>query len=79
MITIFSIAIISFSFGYADDNEAVVDLEDDERVTLTNLESEVDTFRLQTNSSAEAFAVSGIDTGDETSRTGGVFKGITRL
>jgi hypothetical protein len=77
MIAIFAIAIISYTSNFADENDVAIDIADDIRVTDSILESEIDSVRLQTNSSGQAFSDSTIESGDETSTTGGVFKALS--
>jgi len=77
MAAIFAIAIIGYVTDFGADNDVAIDLSDDEIITEidASLESDIDTYKLQTNSSLEALYASEISAGDETSRTGGQFKG----
>ena len=76
MIAIFTIAIISYAGNFANDNEVVVDIGDDDRISSSAISSDVDTLKIQTNASAQAFSESTIASGDETSVSGGVFKAL---
>lgn len=79
---VFTISIISYAGNYASDNSAQINLNDDSQISSlsSNLQSNLSTFRTQTNSSSKAFFESTIESGDETTATGGQFKvGISSL
>jgi hypothetical protein len=77
MVAVFTIAIVSYVTNFADDNDAAVDLADDDRIGSSLQSQDVDDTRVQIDASAEAFAESTIESGDETSTTGGVFKAMS--
>lgn len=76
MFSVFVLAIISFSIGYAVDNDASVSLGDDSEITSLNVtvKEKTSTLKEQSNSSSIAFFESDIGEGDQTTRTGGQFK-----
>ena len=74
--SLFAIAIFGYAIGYADDNDAVVSLENNTRFDglKTQMEGNMSEFRKDVENSSDAFYKSEITTGDETTRTGGQFK-----
>ena len=68
LIGIFSIALISFAINFAIDNEAQVSLSDDSDISNlnTNLQSDIDSMRDDTNTSVTAIMTStiGIQSGE---------------
>jgi hypothetical protein len=77
LIMLFATAIIGYVINFADDNDTGIDLnDDDEFVTLkSDLETDMISFKDDTNSSIEAFDKSTIISGSETTTSGGQFKG----
>ncbi|MAH48477.1 hypothetical protein CMI37_21810 [Candidatus Pacearchaeota archaeon] len=74
---LFAIAIISYVSNFGTDNDVAVDFNDDPDLqnTATGLQSDLDTYRLNVNSSSTSFSQSEITIASEVTRTGGVFKG----
>jgi len=79
LIAIFAAAIISFVSNFGTDNEAAVQLGEDDRLTIlkTNVESDLYSFKNTANSSYDAFGSSEIAAGDETTKGGGFIKSFT--
>ncbi|KYK20691.1 hypothetical protein AYK24_09880 [Thermoplasmatales archaeon SG8-52-4] len=77
MLFIFAIAVITYSVNFANDNRVYVDMGDDAQLSTvqSNLQSDVQTFTSESNSSLQALYESSIESGDETTATGGMFKG----
>lgn len=77
MILIFSISIVSYVANFGNDNNAHVNLNDDEELSSlnTNLKANTLTALSDVNGSIKSFEQSAIDSGDETTRTGSQFKG----
>lgn len=77
MAAIFAIAIMNYVVDFGADNNVAIDISEDSAITdiQSSLENNVDTYKLETNSSLKALYDSEITSGDETSRTGGQFKG----
>jgi len=75
---LFVLAVLSYAVWYASDNNAVVDISSDSDLNTlkTNINSNLDTIRINTTSSSQSFAESDIDIGSETTKTGGVFKAL---
>jgi len=76
LIVVFAIAVVGYTINFADDNNAVISLEDDSEFSSldTTLDTGVTSFSSDSNSSSKAFAESTIASGDETTVTGGQFK-----
>ena len=76
MIALFTIAIVGYTTNFGIDNNAPVNLNQDSEFGLlkSNLSSDLETFKTQSNSSSIAFFSSEVTSGDETTRTGGAFK-----
>lgn len=82
LISLFSIAILYYVIGFANDNNASISLAEDAEFSnlKTNLTGGVDEFRISTNTSSKSFFESEVSEGDQTTRTGGQFKvGIVGL
>ena len=77
LITLFSIAIISYTTNFTRENETPFNFSNENRLSDSDLESGANIFFVQVNSSSQAFSESTIESGDETSTTGGVFKALT--
>jgi hypothetical protein len=77
LIALFSIAVVNFGIGFGNDNNAAVKLSDDVQLSgfVGNVESDIVTFKSDTNASQKALFDSTIASGDETTTTGGQFKG----
>jgi len=77
MTLLFIVAIMSYATNFGNDNNVAIDLNDDDVIMKAkgNLQSDIQTFKSQTNSSLEALYESTIEGGDETTVTGGQFKG----
>jgi|TARA_Y100000296_G_scaffold45780_1_gene52456 hypothetical protein len=75
---LFAFVIVNYSFGFATDNSAVIDLSSDYELSQldTDLESNITNFKLDTQSKSDAFYNSSISSGDETTVSGGQFKGL---
>ena len=73
---LFSLAIIFFAMNFAIDNESDLSLADDDQFISikNNLIDEASSFKTSTNSSSSDLMKSTIESGDETTRTGGQFK-----
>ena len=78
---LFSIAIVSYAIGFASDNDAAISLEDDSDMENldTTLKSKFGDMSVNINSSSQSFAESDIDTGSETTKTGGFFKSLSSV
>jgi hypothetical protein len=75
-LTIFTLAIVSYMVGFANDNEVSVDLSQDTELTniQTGTESYLLTYGTTINESSLAEAQASIESGDETLESGGIFK-----
>lgn len=75
---LFAFAIVNYSFGFASDNSAIIDLSDDAELSKlhTGLESNISNVKVDTQNKADAFYNSSIASGDETTVSGGQFKGL---
>ena len=77
MIAIFSVAVISYMVGFANDNNAEINIGDDPDFmtysTLANTTMAED-YYLKVNSTSQAYQDSEIDLDSETTNTGAVFK-----
>ena len=73
MISLFAIAILSYSIGFANDNNSAISLEDDEELNTlnTNLLSTNQEDYLDYNSSEKAFRSNVISSGDNNLLVGG--------
>lgn len=80
MIVVFAVAIINYAVDFGADNDVAIDISDDSDLIniQSNLESNIVTYMSETNSSLEALYKSEISAGDETTVTGGQFKGGIR-
>ena len=76
LISLFTIAILSYVINFGCDNNSEVRLTDDAEFnsSLNSIKSEVTTFKSQTNSSSKGFFESEIAEGSDTTKTGGAFK-----
>jgi len=76
MIMVFSLAVISFMVGFAEDNEVAVDISSSPAISglQTDTETQGSSFISTSNSSSEAYSLSTITTESETTATGGIFK-----
>lgn len=77
LIALFSIAIITYVSNFGDDNNAVVNLADEEdfETLNANINSNAETFAIvDTNSSSESFFESTLESGDDVMTSGGAFK-----
>ena len=74
---LFAIAIVSFLVGFAADNDAIIDINDESEVSSlrSNVQSNIVTFKNEANSTSKALFESEINPDEETTRTGGQFKG----
>lgn len=74
---LFATAIFSYVYGFGNDNDVAFNINSDSEFTATktNLTTDVQTFRSETNSSLKALFESKVESGDETTLTGGQFKG----
>lgn len=74
---LFAVAIVNFSIGFGNDNDASVKITDDPKLVsfIANAESDISTFQSDTNASLKALYDSTVASGDETTTTGGQFKG----
>lgn len=77
MIIIFTIAIVSYVIDFGSDNDVAITLSDDPEISTfsSNLKKNVTVLRKDINSSSSALFKSTIESGDETTTTGGQFKG----
>jgi len=79
MASLFTIAIISYSIGFAHDNNAVITILNEPLISnlSSNITSNIGTsgWSESINESSEAFFSSTISTGDESMEGGGQFKG----
>lgn len=74
-IIIFSIAIISFTTDFGNSNDVVINLNNDEVIRNNNLNNSAYTYIKNVNdSSISQFEKLKIESGDDTSVSGGVFK-----
>jgi len=76
-IIIFSLAIINYSITFADENNANISLANESEFTNLKLNIESDTNQFSTedvNTSSSSFFQTNIESGDETTNTGGTFK-----
>ena len=76
MITLFSFALIGFSFSFSDDNDVAIDLRNDSDISglQTTLQSDVNSQISSINSSQDAFFTTESESGDQQSKSGGQFK-----
>jgi hypothetical protein len=78
LIALFAIAVVSFAIGFASDNDAAISIADDDSVSsfVTVIGNDTDDFRSEhLNPASEGFTNSTIETSQETTATGGTFKG----
>ena len=75
---LFSIAVVSYAIGFANDNDAAISLEDDLDMSSldTTLKSKFGDMSVNINESSTSFAQSDIDLGLETTKTGGFLKSL---
>jgi len=76
LIGLFAIAILGFAIGFAGDNDAAVDISDDPEISdlYTDTTSDVSDFRQSSEDSYASIINSTIESGDETTASGGQFK-----
>ena len=77
MIALFSVAIISYAFGFASDNNAPINLENESKFTTINQETKDDVTKFSVadaNSSSITFFKSSLESGDEAMSSGAAFK-----
>lgn len=80
MVALFALAIVTYAIGYADDNNAIVSLSDEEdfKTFKTTSESTIGDYVVEdVNSSSDIFSDSSIETGDFAMTSGGTFKILT--
>ena len=78
MISLFTIAILSYSIGFANDNDSAISLEEDEELNNlnTNLLTTSQADYLDYNSSEKAFRTNVIESGDNNLLVGGTLTDI---
>lgn len=78
MITLFTIAIVSYTINFGNDNDAVVKLGDDtEFVSLSSsLDSDIVTYKSTTNSSATSIFKTKVEPTEVTTTTGNTIQQI---
>lgn len=76
MIGLFTVAVIGFAISFATDNNAPVNIADDPEISglYTDTKSSVSDFRESSESSYASIINSTIESGDETTASGGQFK-----
>lgn len=76
-IVLFTISLITFLTNFAEDNSAVVDIgtEDSIDSLASNTRSNITLFKAEADTSTKALWESEINPDEETTRTGGQFKG----
>ncbi|MBT4175070.1 hypothetical protein HN698_07515 [Candidatus Woesearchaeota archaeon] len=76
MISLFVLAIVGYSLGYAVDNNSVVSVDPDGEFSSLNssAQSSINSLQVQTNSSSTSFFDAKIEDADTTTVTGGQFK-----
>ena len=76
LISLFAIAIVTYVTNFGIDNDAAVQLGDDDTLSSLNqnINTQVEDFRIDANDSYGAFQESEITSDQETTRTGGQFK-----
>lgn len=83
MITVFTIAILSFMFNFATDNTSAVSINDDPAFTTLNASIRSDMTQLTVsdiNDTQATFMKSSVETGDTTLKSGATFKfGISTM
>ena len=77
LVTLFAIAIISYTQGFASDNSAPINLNDDSRISATNLKSDITNLNVQANSSSSSYTEGTAEAGDQSEESGGTFKVLT--
>ena len=76
MISLFAIALVGYAIGFANDNDAPINLNTDTAYNdfNTNAQGNLSSFRTESNASANAFGQTNIEGTDSTTVTGGEFK-----
>lgn len=76
LFTIFAIAIVSYSVGFASDNSAVISVSDDPELSTINTSgtSGLEDFKTDADESVSLFHDSSVASGDDTVEGGGQFK-----
>ncbi|RPJ79788.1 MAG: hypothetical protein EHM20_00350 [Alphaproteobacteria bacterium] len=79
LICLFSLAVISYAIGFGDDNEAVINIDNDEVVSnvKSSIEGNLTVYHSNVNTSSKIFTESTISAGSETFESGGVWKTMT--
>lgn len=75
--SLFAVAILNYAVNFGDDNNVVINLDEDSTVTTaqSNIQTDVVNYRGEQESSLETLYQTKLDANDETTRTGGQFKG----
>ena len=78
--SLFAIAIMGYAVNFGADNNVATDTSDNVLVSgeSSKIQDSVLVFKDDINSSYESFSFSTIESSDETTRTGGQFKGTVR-
>ena len=81
LITLFTIAIVSYAINFGDDNDAVIKLGDDSGFSSlkSSLDSDVLTYTTTTNSSATSIFQNKIESQEVTTTTGNTIQQIGSL
>lgn len=76
MIALFAFAIIGFAINFAIDNDAPVNINDDSQITglYDDINTSTSTFSSGANQTMHSILNSTIESGDETTESGGQFK-----
>jgi len=79
MVVLFSIAILNYATDFGSDNNIAYSVGNDSEISTakTNLESQTRSYALQVNSTSQAFQEQKIESGDETTQTGGTIKSLS--
>jgi len=78
MLAVFALSIITYVTYFGDDNNAYIRLSNDSRISTpsSEIQSQLNIQKIQVEESSKAFTNATIESGDETTTTGGVFKAI---
>lgn len=76
MLGLFSIAILSYAISYANDNDSIVNLNEDDRMNKLqqNLTGNFQVYESDSDDSFQTYIKSKIKSGDENTEGGGQFK-----
>ena len=77
MISVFVVAIIGYATNYTTDNDSVINPSNDDRLSTSVLTEDLDNSVSLTNQSSDNYAKLTLESGDQSSTSGGVFKGLT--